>query len=171
MTARKDPKPKKQYKKPDPPPRVKLQTGLPAVYNQDIDEHVYRLCLLGLSDAEIAAYLKIAPETMCDWDKKFPSFCQSRARGREIADAEVAASLRKRAIGYQHKAEKIFLTKDGEIVRAEYTEQYAPDTNAAALWLSNRQRGRWKLKPDADEGKDGSDSAPAIRIVGGLPDE
>jgi len=44
-----------------------------------------------------------------------------------------------RAIGYLHKAEKIFCTKDGEIVRAEYIEHHPPDERAASLWLRNRQ--------------------------------
>jgi len=28
-------------------------------------------------------------------------------------------------------------------VLVPYTEHYPPDTKAAAIWLSNRQRGRW----------------------------
>jgi hypothetical protein len=62
--------------------------------------------LLGLSDAEIAEYLCITPATMWNWDKLHPSFLSARAEGREKADAEVADSLRKRAIGYSHKAVK-----------------------------------------------------------------
>ncbi len=119
-----------------------------------------------MADAEIAEYLKITPQTMCDWDKAYPSFRQSRAEGREVTDAAVADSLRKRALGYSHPAEKIFLDK-GEIIRVEVTKHYPPDTSAAMLWLANRQRAKWKLKLGEDEVQEHS---LTIKIVGGLPD-
>ena len=55
---------------------------------------------------------------------------------------------------------------DKEVVREEYTEHYPPDTAAASLWLSNRQRGRWKLKPE-----DENAVAISVKVTGGLPDE
>lgn len=56
---------------------------------------------------------------------------------------------------------------DKEVVREEYVEHYPPDTAAASLWLANRQRGKWKLKPGEDEASQGV----TINVVGGLPDE
>jgi hypothetical protein len=62
------------------------------------------------------------------------------------------------------------LVVDKTVVREEYIEHYPPDTNAASLWLSNRQRGRWKLKPTEDDTRDDG-GGRSIRIYGGLPDE
>jgi hypothetical protein len=55
-----------------------------------------------------------------------------------------------------------------EPVYAEYIEHYPPETNAAALWLSNRQRSRWKLKQldDVDQTNE-----LKVTVVGGFKDE
>lgn len=60
------------------------------------------------------------------------------------------------------------MNRDGEIVRADYEEHYAPDTHAAALWLSNRQPGRWKLKSSSDVS---GDVGVTVKVVGGLPEK
>jgi hypothetical protein len=169
MTARKDPSTLK-IKKPNLPPIVKMKTGRPTVYTTDIDENVRRLCLVGLTDAEIAQYLGITPDTMYDWDKIHPSFLQARVEGRTKADAEVADSLRKCANGYDRKSEKIFLGPGGKVIRVECVDHYPPNAYAANLWLANRQRGKWKLKPTEDDARD-DDGGRSIRIYGGLPDE
>ena len=56
-------------------------------------------------------------------------------RARDEADADVAVKLRDRALGYSHSSEKIFLNRDGEVVRVETIEHYPPDTKAAETWL------------------------------------
>jgi hypothetical protein len=166
MTARKDPDTPKR-KQPNLPPKIKL--GRPTVYTQELDEHARRLCLLGLTDDELAEYFGITRHGISRWDKLHPSFLSARAEGREKADAQVADSLHKRAMGYTHRAVKIMVV-DKTVVREEYIEHYPPDTNAAALWLANRQRGRWKLKPTEDDTRD-EDGGRSIRIYGGLPDD
>jgi hypothetical protein len=139
------------------------------VYTTDIDDHVRRLCLLGLTDEEIAQYLGISHDTMRTWDKVHPYFLAARIEGREKTDAEVADSLRKSATGFERKSEKIFLGPGGKIIRAECVEYYPLNAYAANLWLANRQRGRWKMKPTEDD-KD-EDGGRSIRIYGGLPDD
>lgn len=56
-----------------------------------------------------------------------------------------------RAIGYEHEAVKIFLPEgykdengDPKPVIVPYTKRYAPDTNAARIWLMNRQPELWR---------------------------
>ena len=67
----------------------------------------------------------------------------------------MADKLYQRACGYSHQSEKIF-NNQGEVIRAECTEHYAPDTGAIALWLKNRQPKKWRDKQDvALTGADG----------------
>jgi hypothetical protein len=61
----------------------------------------------------------------------------------------VAGALYKKAVGYEHPAEKIFLSKDGQVVRVPYIQHYPPDTPALMYYLNNRQRALWFNKPDA----------------------
>jgi hypothetical protein len=87
---------------------------------------------------------------MAEWRKRHPEFKSAFDRGRTIADGKIARALYKRAKGYSHPAEKIFLSKDGQIVRASYIQHYPPDTGAMQLYLTNRQRALWFSKPGAE---------------------
>ena len=119
--------------------------GRPTKYDPAYVEQVYKLALLGMTDAEIATFFEVEQGTLYDWDEAHPEFQQSRARGKIPADVEVAVSLRKRALGYSHKAVKIFMPAGAtEPVYAEYIERFPPDTQAASLWLRNRQPDKWK---------------------------
>jgi hypothetical protein len=87
---------------------------------------------------------------------------------RDESDADVAVKLRERALGYSHQSEKIFLTKDGEVVRVETIEHYPPDTKAAETWLYNRQPSKWKRDRSVDAKSE--ERELTIKIVGGLPE-
>src|ERR1700680_1017096 len=67
------------------------------------------------------------------------------ARGRVQADGEMAESLYRRGLGYEHLATKIFMPPGAEEpVYAPYVEHYPPDTHAALAWLARRQPGLWR---------------------------
>ena len=108
------------------------------------------MALLGLTDAEIAAFFEIDDSTLYRWDEAHPDFRESRVRARDAADSKVAEKLYHRALGYSHPSEKIFMTKNGEVVRADIVEHYPPDTQAASWWLKNRQGHRWKDKAEVE---------------------
>jgi hypothetical protein len=73
------------------------------------------------------------------------------ARGRVRADAEMADSLYRRGLGYEHLATKIFMPAGAtEPVYAPYVEHYPPDTPAALGWLSRRQPALWREKQQVD---------------------
>ena len=125
--------------------------GRPSDYRPEYDEQVYRLALLGLTDAEIADFFEVNELTINRWKIAHPEFCKSLTRGKLPADAEVAAKLYHRAIGYSHEAVKIFMPAGFDApVYAPYTEHFPPDTNAGSLWLRNRQRGHWRDKVDVE---------------------
>ena len=78
-------------------------------------------------------------------------FSQALTRGGAQADANVAESLYRRSLGYEHLATKIFMPAGAtEPVYAPYVEKFAPDTTAALGWLSRRQPERWKERQQVD---------------------
>lgn len=104
----------------------------------------YRLTLLGLTDEQLAGVFRVNKATLERWKQRHPELCDSVTRGKLPADGLVAEAVFKRALGYSHRSEEIFCTKEGEIVRARTTKHYAPDTKAAGMWLFNRQRVLWR---------------------------
>lgn len=157
-------------KSPNPLPveAAKKPTGRPPVYKPEYDELAERLKLLGLNEPEIAKAIGISVNQLRVWVETRPSFKEACANGGDLADARVAQALYSRAMGYSHKAEKIMVV-DKSVARAEYTEHYPPDTNAAMLWLANRNPDKWKLRPGED-GKNDT-NVTTITVTGGLPDE
>jgi len=115
-------------------------------YKPEYAEQVYKLRLLGLSLKEIATFFGVCHKTLEYWKEEHADFATALREGAEPADANVAVSLYKRALGYSHPAEKIF-NHNGEIIRAETTTHYPPETGAAIRWLAVRQPGRWREKP------------------------
>lgn len=101
--------------------------GRPTDYSPDLPEKVKSLCLLGMTDKELAKSLDISERTLNVWKQTYPEFMQSIREGKEIADANVAKSLYKRACG---------------------TDEIPADTRAAQFWLMNRRRQDWTQDQD-----------------------
>lgn len=140
-----------------------MPAGRPTDYREEHCQTVYKLCLLGATDAEIADIMQIAESTLNGWKETHPAFMESMTRGKTVADAEVAEKMYHRARGYSHDAVKIFMPAGAdEPVYAPYTEHYPPDTQAASLWLRNRQPKKWRDKTEHEHtGADGKDLIPA----------
>lgn len=84
---------------------------------------------------------------------------------REQCDAKVENALYSKAIGYEHAEDKVFYdSKRAQAVVIPTVKRYAPDTEAAMHWLSNRQPGTWQRKVDTKV-----DTAIQINIVGYTP--
>lgn len=132
-------------------------------------EHARKLSLLGFTDEKLAEFFEIDVATLYRWKEKHPEFREAVKRGKVQADGEVAASFYQRATGYEYDSEKIFCTKDGEIVRAETTVHVPADPGAALNWLKNRQPELWRDKRDLGlETQDGEAVAfPVVRIFTG----
>lgn len=121
-------------------------------------------CLLGATNAELATFFGVYERTINTWLVEIPRFAKAVAAGREQADAKVAKALFHRARGYSHKAQKIF-NNGGDPLVVDYIERYPPDTNAAALWLSNRQRAKWR---SSTAGGDNPNAFDLTAFVGAL---
>ena len=119
--------------------------GRPTDYRKEYAEQAYKLCLLGATNDELADFFDVATSTIHYWRNNFPQFSDAIKRGKEKADAEVAQSLYRRALGYSHEEEKVF-NNNGEIVTHITNKHYPPDTAAAFIWLKNRQPNKWRDK-------------------------
>lgn len=140
--------------------------GAPTKYKTEYNEQVYKLCLLGAIDEELADFFDVCVATINNWKKESPEFLASIKKGKQIADAEVAEKLFQRAIGYSHDEEKIFC-QDGKIIRADTIKHYPPEVIALLFWLKNRQPNNWREKTEHDHGG----KVEIVRIIDDVPRE
>lgn len=152
-------------RKPQPPKK----NGRPTAYKAAYAKQAYRLCLLGATDSDLAKFFEVSVPTIDTWKKEHPRFLGSMQDGKETADANVAHSLYKRALGYSHEAVKILTVANGNnqgstVETVPYTEHYPPDTAAASLWLRNRQPKRWRDKVEVEHSADESLTGLLARV-------
>lgn len=132
-----------------------IHEGRPSLYKQEYCGLVYKLCLLGATDAQIADVIGVTEQTINNWKEAHPDFFESMKRGKEVADAEIAEALYHRAKGYQHDDVEIKVVANGDnmgsrIVEVPVTKFYPPDTGAAMAWLKNRQPKMWRDKQELE---------------------
>ena len=121
----------------------KSKGGRPTDYRESYNDQVRKLCLLGAKDKEIADFFGIAESTLNLWKDAHPLFMESIKEGKGYADANVAESLYKRALGFNVKEVREETGTNGE--KTTITDRYIPsDTTAATFWLSNRQGKKWR---------------------------
>jgi hypothetical protein len=120
-----------------------LESGRKTDYKEEYNEQVYKLCLLGAIDREIADFFGVCEATINNWKIAHPKFLESIRKGKTRADTEVVEKLYHRATGYSHEAVKIFSDKDGNTYEHKYIEHYPPDTKAATFILKNRHPDKW----------------------------
>lgn len=139
--------------------------GRPTSYKAEYAELAYKFCLLGASDERMAELFDVALATIHNWKHDHPDFLDALKRGKDIADAQVAASLYHRALGYSHPEVDIKVI-DGTIVKTDLVKHYPPDTGAAMAWLKNRQPRQWRDKQEIDHtSTDGSMTPkPAVAV-------
>jgi len=142
-------KPKKAAKK-------KKKSGGQTKYKKEYDEQVFKLCLLGASDAEIADFFEVSEVTINGWKKKHKDFFKSIKDGKVKADTDIASSLYKRARGYEHTERVRELVTDEKtgvselVVIKEVIKEIPPDTGACMAWLKNRQKTKWRDNKEID---------------------
>jgi hypothetical protein len=116
-----------------------------------MNKQVYKLCLLGATDKQIADFFDVDESTITRWKQSEPEFCTSLKAGKEDADATIAQSLFHRAKGYV-APDIITAQKDGIITDIKEVEKhYPPDTTAAIFWLKNRQPKNWRDKQEVEQ--------------------
>jgi hypothetical protein len=131
--------------------------GRPSKYKEEYAEQARKLCLLGATLPELAAFFEVNTDTISEWKSVHVAFSDAIKEGKEQADANVAARLYNRALGYEHEDVDIRVL-NGEIVQTKVQKYYPPDTAAAIFWLKNRQRAKWRDRIDQE--LSGPDGAP-----------
>ena len=72
-------------------------------------------------------------------------------------------SLFQRAVGYSHKAVKIFMPQGRDApVYADFIEHFPPDPTSMIFWLKNRQPDKWRDKRES--GDDEGDAPAPVKI-------
>lgn len=106
-------------------------------------EWIERVCMLGARDEELARFLGVCVATVCNLMLNDEKFAAAVKNGREYADAMVAASLYRKAIGYTHEIEKVVVV-GGIPTKMNVMEKFPPDTGAICMWLKNRRPDLWR---------------------------
>lgn len=145
---------------------VKRGRGRPTSYQKSYLKRAEKLALLGLTEEQMAAAFDVTKPTLRAWKKAHPEFLAAITRAKDEADADVAVALRQRAMGYSHKAVRI-LQNNGVPVVVPYTEHYPPDTQAAAIWLYNRQPALWRRVPNEQGGEEPTPVKVVIEVKNG----
>ena len=135
-----------------------------------------RLCLLGLTNEELAKAFGVGITTLERWIKRYPDFRGALKSGKDEADAEVADRLFKRAMGFEHDDEEIKVVSIGggqgsSVQRVPVRKIYPPDTTAAIFWLKNRQPALWRDKQVVENQGAGTVIMNVITGVSRAPDD
>ena len=124
--------------------------GRPSEYQPEYAEQAYRLMLLGMTRSQVAEFFEVSEATIYNWCNEYPEFLESIRRGAALADAEVAEALYRRAIGVV-LPETHVSNYQGDVTLTDLHRHYPPDTQAARMWLKNRQPELWKDKVEIEE--------------------
>jgi hypothetical protein len=136
--------------------------GRPVKYKPEMNDLGYKLCLLGCTDQQLADFFEVNASTINAWKKDYPDFGEALKEGKIKADAQVAATLFKRAMGYEYSEETfekidskevLDITSNEALTQPAYkkkivTKHLPGDIGAIVMWLKNRQRDLWKDKHD-----------------------
>lgn len=136
--------------------------GRSTLYDPSMNDIARKLALLGLTDPEIASFFGVTVQTLHNWQHEHIAFFESLQSGKIIADAEVADSLHRRAVGEVVFTERRVKNDNGEYEIVRLTQRVPADPGAAKLWLTNRQGRIWRDKQTHEH--TGADGGPILTI-------
>lgn len=134
-----------------------MKEGRPSKYKAEYCEQAKKLAQLGATDRQVADFFEVTEQTINNWKIDHPEFFESLKLGKDVADRKVEESLYKRAVGYTHDEEKVFVS-NGEIITHQTTRHYPPDSTSMIFWLKNRKPNEWRDKREIT----GADGEPLI---------
>jgi hypothetical protein len=131
---------------------TKGKDGRPSKYKPEYAEQAAKLCFLGATDVMLADFFKVTEKTINNWKKNYPEFLQSLKETKAALDSKVERSLFERAVGYQHKEQKILSNPQDphDPVIVDTVKHYPPDSTSMIFWLKNRQPEKWRDKQEIE---------------------
>lgn len=144
-------------------PEEKSSVGQPSDFKPEYILQTIKLCRLGATDEELAAFFEKSTTTIDNWKKQHPEFLGALKAGKLSSDMDVADRLHQRAMGFEymeaqaHKLQTVEY-KDGK--RVKETERLEtimvkrvvpPDTTACIFWLKNRRKVEWRERVEAPQ--------------------
>lgn len=121
-------------------------------YRPEYAEQATGLALLGHDYKDMAVFFGVPDTTIAYWVTSQPDFANAIRRGSTMADMQVVASFRKRAIGFtQETPGPVMVDREGNIqygpdgkpMRQMIVQYFPPSESACSKWLSSRQRKVW----------------------------
>jgi len=106
------------------------------------------LAARGAVDHDIAVALGVELRTVVEWQALHPAFGEACAVPRAAADAAVEAALYRLATGYSYDDQKVFVLREGQVMKLPYVGHVPPDDQAIIWWLTHRRPDEWRdLRP------------------------
>jgi len=141
----------------------KNPVGAPSKYKEEYEDLAYKMCLLGSTDKELAAFLGVVESTINKWKLDYPKFSESITRGKELADMKVAGELFNGTMDkevYEQVAIKCKRTtydedtgkklNEEEYVQVVDVRRVIPaDFRNQQFWLKNRKSNAWRDKTES----------------------
>jgi hypothetical protein len=121
--------------------------GRPSPYVSEYAHIASVMCSTGATDLELAQAFGVTTRTITTWKARHPEFLLAIGEAKKLPNDRVERALYHRAIGYSHEATKI-VTNGSQIVAVNYIEHVPPETQAARLWLLNRDPTSWRDKQE-----------------------
>jgi hypothetical protein len=121
--------------------------GRPTDYRPEFAEAARKYSLLGVTNKRIGELLGVTRQTVDNWLRDIPEFREAIFDGRDRADAEIAASMYRRAKGYDVRVVRREVSrrtdKKGELIEEhtrviETTTHFPPEPGIGAKWLMLR---------------------------------
>lgn len=122
----------------------------PTQWNEHRTLQVYQMALLGATNAQMADMMQVSVKTLEYWIRTKPEFRERLMEGRAPADARVAESLYKAAVGYDYE-EDVVTNCRGVVTVTRVTKHQPGNPWAMWKWLTARQRILWSDTQQARE--------------------
>lgn len=119
------------------------------LYLPEYADKIRKLCLLGATNVELADFFGVANSTFEKWVRAHEAVRVAMAEGKMMANANVADSLYRRALGYSHPDVDIRVVS-GNVVKTPTVKHYPPDTVACIFFLKNRDKANWRDRQEID---------------------
>ena len=122
-------------------------SGRPTKYRPEYAEQAHKLALLGFTDEKMADFFEVEVRTIYRWKTEHDQFCQAVKAGKDHADATVASTLYRSALGGVTVTEvKEEADAEGNVAQRKTVKELPPNITAQIFWLKNRQPQHWREK-------------------------